>query len=191
MSNEVLKNNRKQIPQFVRLPLFLFILGIICATILAFVNNVTAPVIEKAEAQAIKDTLNNVGLADAVDVTDKYELATNVVAVYEGKNESGVKSYCFQVAHKNKFTTVTTFVLINSETSKVENIKINGNATTLGQATDKLFLNSVFGVIGSTSEDYQDNFEIIANATWSSKSVEAAVKASFKQLAVIAGGQNE
>ena len=175
---------KKQMPHILKLSLFLFILGFICAGLLAGVNYLTAPVIEQNKIEEVQKALEEVGLKNAKDVTSNVTLVNGVESIYEGVNDKGEVCYAFNTLIKNQFTSVTTMVVINLGTKAIENIKVmdTTSITTLGPGKDKEFINSDFGVIGKNESEIESSFVGISGATVSTGSVRKAIKASYEQL---------
>lgn len=171
--------------EIAKLALFLTVLGIICAGLLALVNSLTSPVIEKNKQKELEETLKVINVQSPTELTD-IELVENMDAVYTGTVD-GVECYVFQTTVKSTFKTITTLFVVSKSDKKIINV-----ATTVGDGLtthnmDKEMLESKFGLIGSTSANYSSNFAPVAGATISSNSIIWGADALFEQLKGLEG----
>lgn len=178
MAKIIFRKNHKPLPHPLHLGLFLFVLGAICASLLAIVNGFTKGPIEEAKRRELEESLHTVGLVTVEEVTNNFTLLQGVSNIYYGQNEDGVNCYAIQVSSKNKYTVVVGIVLIDELAGTIKNVQVVGSSTTLGTDKDNAFLNSKFGVVGSTVDHAVDNFEIISGTTKTSESVKEIVKVS-------------
>lgn len=174
--NKIVNVSNKDI---IKLAVFLTVLGIICAGLLALVNSVTAPIIEKNKSKELEKTLEVINVKNPV-VLDDVVLLEGVDQVYEG-TINGTDCYVFQTTIKNSYTTITTlFVVSKSDKKIVEVAPIGANLTT--HSFDKDILESNFGLIGTNSTNFESSFEVVAGASRSSDSIINGAKLVFEQL---------
>ena len=196
----VFKKNRKPLPIFLKLGLFLFVLGALVAFVLSLVYNLTKPYIEaslekekEAENQAIYALLEGYNIQEVEDETSSFELAridskdsSEVLAIYQGKLEEDVV-FAFKVSSTNVYTTFNTLVVVKEKDKQVVFTKVLSDATTLGKVKNDAFYDSTFNLEGANDTNYKDQFAIITSSTFSSKSVLQACKVAYLQLEIIEG----
>ncbi len=178
------KKNRKKMPYVLHLTLFLFVLGAICSLLLSIVNFYTKGIINKNEQEQLRQTLEEVGLYDFKTMTNDYQLIDGVVEIYEGKSKAGKALIATLVEKDNRYVTIKSLIVLAKEEGIVENIKVIGNSTSHNMNDQ---FNQDFGIIGSTSKDYADKFQIVSGATVSSNTIKESIDIAFKQLNIING----
>lgn len=168
-----------------KLAIFLAVLGIICSGLLALVNSITSPIIEKQKQAELEKTLEVIKVKNPVTLTD-VELVDGVDVIYSGTVE-GVECYVFQTTIKNSYKTITTLFVVSKSDKKIIEV-----APTVGDGLsthnmDSALLESNFGLIGSSSSDYKANFVPVAGASRSSDSIIWGADKVFEQLGKMEG----
>ncbi len=171
----------KKLPYPAYLALFLGILGIISAGLLAGINILTAPAIKANEEKKLAEQLKVIEVESPKIL--EVELLENVQNAYEGLY-SGKEVYVFNVQNKNQYLTIQTLVVITKEDGKILNISV-GLPATNPPGIGGSFEGVKFGLIDATQEDYDSKFDKVTGATISSNSVKACVKLAFDQYKVI------
>ena len=191
MSEDIkFKKNRKPMPNILKLTLILCAVGIVCGTVVAVVDAITAPIIEETEKKILTKSLESVGVLNysIIEENENISYIDYIDEIYVGNNEKNESVYAFKVVMKSKYVSkFTSLIVINKETKKVENIKLLSNATNNG--LDHKF-ESDFNVIGSTNDDIDSNFKWVASATKSSASVKESIEIAFEQFNLIIGEQD-
>ena len=175
--------HKKKMNHTVHLALFLAVLGVICAGLLALVNMITTPFIEANLQKELEKTLEVIKVKEPTQLD--VELIDGVEAVYEGIVNKGevteAPCYVIQTKVKNNYTTVTTLIVINKDNGSIITVKpIGSGLTTHNKDAD--LIASDFGVIGATSSDYLSKFQPVADATVSSGSISEGIKLAYEQL---------
>lgn len=160
----------------------LFVITAIAALCLAFVNKITAPIIEKNAQQTKVEALNKV-LSDAKTFSDPEgsELAKNgaeVEEVYVGSDDSGVVGYVVTaVSHEGYGGDVRVMVGIDKD-MKVTKIEILESSETAGlgaNASNPKFAGQFEGKSGGLSvvkgSPSDNQISAISSATVTSKAV--------------------
>lgn len=176
-------SEKKKMPHILHLVIFLTILGVICAGILALVNNITAPIIEGNLQEELESSLNTIGVKEAKEVTDQYEnnLVDGVEKIFEGKLE-GTMCYVFQVSNKNSFTTITTLVVLAKDSGVILKVNpLSGTPSFSTHGKDDAILNHDFGVNGRNENDFETYFNAVSGATVSSGSIKASISIAYAQ----------
>ena len=159
-----------------RLALILLAITAVVAALLAFVNSVTAPVIEKLNAEKTQQAIEAVlpGGGESVDFTDASGL---VSVVYKG--EAG---YAVQVAPAGFDGPITMMVGVDFD-GNVLGISIIKHTETAG-------LGAVAAATTSAGENFRGNFEGLSGSVAVTKDggeVEAITGATITSRAVCAG----
>ena len=108
---------KADIKRILFLSLFLAVLGLVCAGMLAVVNHITEPIIQDNKRKELEKQLEVINIKDPTEV--ECELIKGVDAVYSGIYNKGEKDetecYVFQVTVKNDYTSITTIIAIGKE----------------------------------------------------------------------------
>lgn len=179
----------KKMPESLKFSLFLALLGLICAGLLALVNSITSPIIENMKQEELQETLKDVGITkDLKEITpDKY--VNGVKKIYSGKDDADKECYVFEVEKSNTYTSFTTLVVFYKEKYLIKTVVVLKTDKITTHNKDQDFINNDFNLPGSTPEDYEDNFANVSGATYSSESVKAAVTSAYLQVVeLIKGG---
>lgn len=178
---ETVKAPKKGMPDILKLTLFLAVLGLICAGLLAGMNRLTAPIIEKNKQKELETTLAAVGVKNPVLVVD-IELVGGVRAIYEGQINNA-DCYVFEVSVTNQYTTITTLVVIGKSDRIIKALSpVAGTPSFTTHGLDGSFSGNNFGVVGANQSNYQSAFENISGATVSSGSISRAVALAYEQF---------
>lgn len=172
----------KKLPYPLYLALFLGVLGIIAAGLLAGINILTAPAIKANEEKKLAEQFKVIEVESPKIL--EVELLENVLGAYEGLT-NGKACFVFNVQNKNQFLTVQTLVVISQEDGKILNLSVNLPATTHGM--DSSFEGNKFGVIDANQDDFTGKFVTISGATKSSDSVKACINLAYEQYKGIKG----
>lgn len=168
-----------------KLTLFLTVLGVICALLLAIVNSVTAPRIEALKQKELEETLAVINVKNPTEITN-VEFVEGVDAVYTG-SVNNAECYVFQTTFKSSYSTmVTTLIVINKADKKVVAVKTVGTGLTTHNM-DNALLSSDFSLVGSTDANYKANFTPAAGASASSTCVLQGIEAAYTQLKGLEG----
>lgn len=190
-----LKKNRKPMPYFIKLGLFLFILGLVVSILLSVAYVATKDAIAaNKEAEALEEKnliiekINGLGFTDVLECTESYndiliKDSNSVENIFSCKNGEN-NAYAFKLLSKNKFTTISVLVILEEDVdeAKVKYIEVLNDATTLGSSKNTKFYNNLFGSVDSTYSTYDASFEIVTGATYSSNSVKSSIGTCFEQL---------
>ena len=179
---------KSDVKRILSLSLFLAILGLICAGILAIVNNITSPIIEQNKIKELEKQLSVINIKDPKVV--ECDLIKGVDAVYSGIYNKGLSDenecYIFQVTVKNDYTSITTIIAISKTNGKIIALSpLSGDPsyTTHGKNND--FKGNDFGLVGSNNNGINSAFENVAGATKSSESIKKAAKLAFEQYELL------
>lgn len=167
---------------------FLTVIGIICASLLSIVNAITYPIILENEFKTLNETMSGLNVKVTQDLTDDLgdKLLENVNNVYEGKYNEEINCYIFEVNTKNSYTEFKVLVVISKD-GKILTISPVGTSGFTTHNMDSSFVGNDFGLANSDKDSLDTNFDSIAGATTSSKSVLSAVKLAFEQYEVLGG----
>lgn len=166
-------------PKAVKYGLFLGILGLIVGLLLAFVNSITAPIIEAQGLAKVEETLNLVNDSytwSKSDVSDN-----NVDGCYIGKDTNGnIQMYAYQTTttgYKSGEIVIMTFIQ-NDEIIKVVLISMTDQTKGIGtQIENETYLthfegSAVTKYYNTSANDYtSSNVDVISGATYSSRAV--------------------
>lgn len=178
-------SEKKKMPHILHLVLFLSVLGVICAGLLAAVNELTAKRIEENIKAELDSSFSQMGVVSPKErVLSGNQLVSGVKNVYDAKlKEDDSECYVFQISHKNAFTEITTLVVIKKDSKIVASVKPLSSTkgyTTNGKSVE--IENQDYGVNGCSESDYEQNFRPISGATISSNSIKESIKIAFEQL---------
>lgn len=179
---EVKENNpKKRMPDILKLTIFLAVLGLICAGLLAGMNKITAPIIEKNKQKELEATLAAVGVKNPVLVNDA-QLVNGVKAIYEGQIDNA-DCYVFEISVANQYTNITTLIVIGKTDQAIKALSpVAGTPSFTTHGLDKAFNGNDFGVIGSNQNTYKSAFITVSGATVSSGSISKALELAYEQL---------
>ena len=185
-----------KMPKAVKYGIFLGVLGIIVGILLGLVNHITKPIIEKAEAQKVVDSLNEVNNTYTWEESD----IDNVYRV--GKDSDGnIKMYVFKTntkGYKSGELEILTFIYDD----KIENVvilKMSDQTKGIGtKIADEDYLKSFVGKDvndyykkSSTNFNNKNSVDVISGATYSSRGlIEALIIASNNYIDNVKGGNN-
>jgi len=175
--------------------LFLLVLGVVVATLLALVNSFTAPIIAKQEIEKIKPLLMEVSpdSEEFVDVTSEYTLPSEVEKVY--KDESNNILVYFVATNGYQGGTIKTLVAIDLDSKKI----VNAIVTTADKQTPGIgekVLTHDFEVSNVDASVYASlnveslksgEYNMITGATVSSRAVLNGIKIASKHFMGIVG----
>ena len=185
-----------KMPKAVKYGIFLGVLGIIVGCLLGLVNHITKPIIEKAEAQKVIDSLN------AVNNTYTWQ-ESDIDGVYRvGCDEDGnIKMYVFKTTtkgYKSGDLEILTFIY-DDKIADVVILKMSDQTKGIGtKIADSDYLKSFVGKDvkdyyqkSSTSFNNKNSVDVISGATYSSRGlIEALIIASNNYIDNVKGGNN-
>ena len=176
---------KSDIKRILFLSLFLAVLGLVCAGMLAVVNHITEPIIQDNKRKELEKQLEVINIKDPTEVECK--LIKGVDAVYSGIYNKGEKDetecYVFQVTVKNDYTSITTIIAIGKEKGKIVALApLSGDPSYTTHGKNDSFVMNNFGLIGSGSNNINSSFESVAGATKSSESIKNAAKLAYEQF---------
>ena len=124
-------------------------------------------------------------LTDIKDVTESYSLAANVKKIETAKF-NGQLVYIFTTNIEEGWNNITCKFVID-KTGLLLNITPEGtiNGNTDGKPGNDECLKDNYGVIGSTSDNFAENFEIIAGATGTSINIKKLLPSAYAQFKII------
>ena len=172
-----------------RITLTLLLIAAVVAAALALVNGITAPIIEKVNAEktqkAIELVLPGGYDTEITDFSDKTDLVSKI---YKGTN-----GYAVEVTPVGFDNTITMMVGVDFE-GKVLGISIVSHTESAGlgavaaasNSAGQAFRNQFVGLSGSVSVG--DNIDAITNATITSRAVCEGVNAALACVATLEGG---
>lgn len=171
--------------KILKLSLFLLVLGIISGGLLSLVNNFTKDKIAKNELDNYYADIVALGIKSDSIKEMEIDKEEGIDTIYRANTIDDIPCYVFLTHNSNPYTTVNTIILVEIATENILNIKVSPGATT--HNLDDKFINNTFGVIGSSIEDAEDNFEIVTRATASSNSVKNCIRLVKNQLSLFEG----
>lgn len=167
-------------PQPLKLGLFLFVLGLLCATLLAVVNSFTAPVIEEAKSAQLAKTLGDLksGVTFKDDTSSYTRLSgvRKVYGTYTGETQNGV---IYQVNISGYAGVIEVLIGFNTDTNTVMGLKVLSQTETPGIGSK--IVDFDFGL--NNKPFNTTDFNMISGATVSSNAVKAAVAIAQAQYA--------
>ncbi len=181
--------------EFVKLSVTLFLIAGIMAFLVALVNNITAPVISKQNAQKNALALQEV-LPEANEFTSVYYPTKSVddveiMAVYRSNNDVG---YCVKVGPRGYGGTIEMIVGFD-KAGAVTGVKIVSMSETSGIGTkinEPEFINNFIGktttVTGDNKVTDKNTVQIISGATKSSKAFIRGMNVAIDIASKLAGG---
>ena len=170
------------ISKIIKSCVFLCILGLLCGSLIGFVNELTKDKIGESEynksfEEVIKSGITKESIKE-LEIDNKVEGITNV---YRGLSIDGIPCYAFNVENKNEYTTVKVIIVIEIATEDILNVRVLPGSTT--HQYDNKMSESKFGVAGLPIYDFEQHFEIVTGATSSSNSVKKCLEAVKQQIA--------
>lgn len=181
--------------EFVRLSVTLFLIAGIMALLVAFVNNITAPVITQQNEQKTALALQTV-LPEADEFISVYYPVKSVddvsiLGVYRAKNNVG---YCVNVAPKGYGGDIEMIVGFDS-VGAVTGVKIVSMSETSGIGTkiaEPEFIQNFIGRTSTVKADKKatdkDTVQIISGATKSSKAFVNGINVAIDIVSQLVGG---
>lgn len=174
-------SEKKKMPHILHLVIFLFVLGLICAGLLALVNNITAPFIEKNKENDLENTFSQINVKNPVELKNQ-TLIDGVEKIYLGKIDDE-ECYVFQINSKNNFTTITTLVVISKRSNLILALQpMSGTPSFTTHGKDDAIANNDYNVVGRGENNYNDYFNSVSGATISSSSIKNSIRIAFEQL---------
>ena len=164
--------------EFIKLSAVLCIITLIAGILLAGVNKVTAPAIEKAEIQATKDAMSKI-LPEADDFMDSVTDENLKIAIKDGKKIG----YCAKVTSNGYGGAVVMMVGIDND-MLVQGIEILSHSETAGlgaKITEEKFKSQfedkfLVGLkLVKKKTELPGEFEAVTGATISSRAVETGI----------------
>ena len=185
---------KADIKRILFLSLFLAVLGLVCAGMLAVVNHITEPIIQDNKRKELEKQLEVINIKDPTEV--ECELIKGVDAVYSGIYNKGEKDetecYVFQVTIKNDYTSITTIIAIGKEKGKIVALApLSGDPSYTTHGKNDNFVMNNFGLIGSGSNNINSSFEAVAGATKSSESIKNAAKLAYEQFFTLSSNPDD
>ena len=170
------------ISKIIKSCVFLCILGLLCGSLIGFVNELTKDKIGESEynksfEEVIKSGITKESIKE-LEIDNKVEGITNI---YRGLSIDGIPCYAFNVENKNEYTTVKVIIVIEIATEDILNVRVLPGSTT--HQYDNKMSESKFGVAGLPIYDFEQHFEIVTGATSSSNSVKKCLEAVKQQIA--------
>lgn len=198
-------SSKKQKSDLLRLAVTLCLIAGITAALVAFVNSITAPEIERRNAdktaQSLKAVMPDADSFEQCDYTagsvtssDGKEIAVD--GVWRAKNASSCIGYCVKVSPKGYGGAIETIVGINlygevTDTQIVSMSETSGIGTKI-QSND--FLSQFTGksgiISGVGSSPSKNEVQTISGATKSSKAFLRGVNAALTVVSQISGGES-
>lgn len=155
---------------------------LVVTALLAYVNLVTAPIIqaaeEKAAAEARSEVLSEADSFEALDVP----LPQGVTEAYKGSNDAG---YVFMLSAKGYGGEIKLICGIRNDGS-IEAVKTLSHSETSGIGSRVVDNGSGYreNYYGKTAENYEQ-VDAISGATISSKAYKAAIASAFEAFAQV------
>ena len=179
---------KSDVKRILSLSLFLAVLGLVCAGLLACINHITAPIIEENRMKELEKQLEIINIKEPTIVD--CELVKGVDAVYTGVYNKGLSDetecYVIQVTVKNDYTQITSVVAISRSSGKIVALApFSGDPSFTTHGKNGAFENNDFGLVGSGSSSINTAFENVAGATKSSESIKTAAKLAFEQYELL------
>lgn len=172
-----------------RITLTLLLIAAVVAAALALVNGITAPIIEKVNAQKTQQAIETVLPGGYDQIISDFSDDTGLVSkVYKGEN-----GYAVEVTPVGFDNTITMMVGVDSA-GKILGISIISHTESAGlgavaaasNSAGQAFRNQFVGLSGSVS--VEDNIDAITNATITSRAVCDGVNAALACVATLEGG---
>jgi Na+-translocating ferredoxin:NAD+ oxidoreductase subunit G len=169
-----------KLPQPIKLGLFLFVLGLLCATLLAVVNSFTAPVIEEAKSAQLAQTLGDLKTGVTFkDVTSEYTRQSGVRKVYGTYVGETMNGVIYQVNVSGYGGVIELLIGFNTDTNTIMGLKVLTQSETPGIGNK--IVDFDFGITNQPINT--TNFNMISGATVSSNAVKAALTIAKAQYA--------
>ncbi|MBQ7039385.1 MAG: RnfABCDGE type electron transport complex subunit G [Clostridia bacterium] len=166
----------------VKMIVCLVAIAIVTAALLAVVNGLTAPVIEKNNQQQLEDSLREVLSADQFDIVSD----ENGVTIYAAKKGGNLVGHCVVNSEKGYGgdVKVMTGVLLDGSVNKVAILE-HGETPGLGANAEKAdfinqFIGKIKGVKVNKNSPAGNEIKAISGATITSTAVTNAVNAAIE-----------
>lgn len=181
--------------EMIRLGFILLVITAIAAMLLALVNEITKEPIAELQAQALKESMENVfSGADEFELLD-VAVESPVTAVYEAKSGGKTAGYCVRVAPKGFGGEIDMVVGVSDEYT-VKGVEIISMSETPGlgtRAMEEEFSSQYIGkglsvkVVKSNSPK-DDEITAISGATITSKAITEGINAALKAAQALGKG---
>ncbi|MDD3348505.1 MAG: FMN-binding protein [Bacilli bacterium] len=159
----------KEMPKTIKYSLFLVVLGIIAGVLLAFVNSITAPIIDARKEEELKEVLEEYFECDKFsDETANYSLDKGIEKIYFGYIGNNLTMVIYQASTNGYAGPVVSLVGINIADDKLVDIKV-ASADKETSGIGSKVIGHDFNITGESINDY--SFDIISGATVSSNAV--------------------
>ncbi len=196
-------SSTKSKSDLLRLSVTLFVIAGLMALLVAFVNNVTAPVIEQRSAENISKALNEVlpeadsfveTTVDVTSITSSDGKDTAIDGVWKAVANGENIGYCVKVLPQGYGGIIETIVALSTD-GKVLDTCIVSMSETSGIGTkiqDENFLSQFIGKSSSitavTGAPSNNEIAVISGATKSSKAYLRGINAAISVVKQISGG---
>ncbi len=198
-------SSRKQKSDVVKLSLTLFVIAGVMALLVAFVNNLTAPIIEKRSEEKITVALKEV-MTNA-ESFEQHTLQTSSVKSTDGKDVSidgawfaksngDIIGVCVKVSPQGYGGVIETIVGIDMNCS-VKQAKIVSMSETSGIGTKiqsdsflTQFNGKLAGIVGVSGQPENNQIQVISGATKSSKAYLRGINAALEIANQMLGGED-
>ena len=169
------------ISKIVKSCIFLCVLGLLCGSLIGFVNELTKDRISESEYNKSFEEVIKSGITkDSIKELEVDNKVEGINKIYRGLSIDDVPCYAFMVENTNEYTTVQVIVVIEIATEDILNVRVLSGSTT--HQYDNKMSESKFGVAGLPIYDFEENFEIVTGATSSSNSVRTCLEAVKQQV---------
>ena len=170
------------ISKIVKSCIFLCVLGLLCGSLIGFVNELTKDRISESEYNKSFEEVIKSGITkDSIKELEVDNKVEGINKIYRGLSIDDVPCYAFMVENTNEYTTVQVIVVIEIATEDILNVRVLSGSTT--HQYDNKMSESKFGVAGLPIYDFEENFEVVTGATSSSNSVKKCLESVKKQVA--------
>lgn len=170
------------ISKIIKSCIFLCVLGLLCGSLIGFVNELTEDKISESEYNKSFEEVIKSGITkDSIKELEVENKVEGINKVYRGLSIDGIPCYAFSAENKNEYTNVKVIIVIEIATEYILNVRVLPGSTT--HQYDNKMSESKFGVAGMPIYDFEQNFEIVTGATSSSNSVKKCLEAVKQQVA--------
>lgn len=159
---------------------FLTILGIISASLLSIVNSITAPIIKVNALTGLKEELSKYDIT-LDKINENVSKVDKVLNIYEGNHKTNGKCYIFEIEEKQSLVKepFSIFVVIDESDGTI--VTFYSSDIYANEGYDDKFDGVDFGVIGTNKDNFENSFENVADATYTSNAFKDAFKVAFEQ----------
>jgi len=167
-----------KIPQPLKLGIFLFVLGTICAALLATVNSFTSPIIEEAKSRQLAETLGDLKSGVTFkDDTSTYTRLGGVRKIYGTYTGTDLNGVIYLVSVSGYGGVIEVLIGINTENDTMMGLKVLTQSETPGIGTK--IVDHDFGIAGDAVSSTE--FTMISGATVSANAVKQALTIAKNQ----------